>query len=48
MGYKTPKGNPIKGSACDPKGKTVGVGTKGGRAPVAFGSKKPKIGVTRK
>jgi len=42
MGYKTPKGNPIKGSQCSPKGKTVGIGTGQGRAPVAFGSKKKK------
>jgi hypothetical protein len=39
MGYKTPKGNPVKGSQCDPKGKTVGVGTHGGRAAVTKGNK---------
>jgi hypothetical protein len=42
MGYKTPKGNPVKGSQCDPKGKSVGVGTGKGRAPVALGSKAKK------
>ena len=44
----TPKGNPIKGSKCDPKGATVGLGTKSGRAAVAKGSKKPQTGKIRK
>jgi|GEM_PF-5210646 len=39
MGYKTPKGNPIKGSECSPKGKTVGLGTGRGRALVAQSKK---------
>jgi hypothetical protein len=38
--------NPIKGSCCDPKGATVGVGTGRGRAGLALGSK-PKKGVGR-
>lgn len=42
MGYKTPKGNPVKGSQCDPKGKTIGVGTHQGRAPVVRTGKKGK------
>jgi hypothetical protein len=37
----TPKGNPIKGSECDPKGKTVGLGVGAGRAPVAPGKAFP-------
>jgi hypothetical protein len=36
----TKRGNPIKGSECDPKGATVGLGTDRGRAVVALGSKK--------
>jgi hypothetical protein len=42
MGYKTPRGNPIKGSECSPKGKTVGIGTGTGRAAVAVTKKKGK------
>ena len=38
----TPKGNPIRGSTCDPKGKTIGIGTGQGRAPVMPGKAFPK------
>jgi hypothetical protein len=37
-----PKGNPIRGSTCNPKGKTMGVGTGAGRAPVIPGKAFPK------
>jgi hypothetical protein len=40
----TKRGNPIKGSECDPKGATVGLGTDRGRAVVALGAKKGRKG----
>ena len=39
---KKVRGNPIKGSQCDPKGVTVGVGTGPGRAPVMRGQPKKR------
>jgi hypothetical protein len=38
----TPKGNPIKGSSCNPKGKTIGLGNDAGRAVVMPGKAFPK------
>lgn len=38
----TPKGNPIQGSRCDPKGPTIGVGKGPGRAAVMVVRKKGK------